>query len=35
MKAPEFLRFAVRSVDQRLPEKLNKLIEKTLKGIDA
>ena len=29
MKTPEFLRFAVRSVDQRLPEKLNKFIKKT------
>ena len=28
MKTPEFLRFAVRSVDQRLPEKLNKFIKK-------
>ncbi len=35
MKTPELLRFAVRSVDQRLPEKLNKIIEKTQKGIDA
>ena len=35
MKTPELLRFAVRSVDQRLPEKLNKFIEKTQKRIDA
>jgi len=35
MENPELLRFAVRSVDERLPDKLNEFIAKTERGINA
>jgi len=35
MENPELLRFAVRSVDERLPDKLNEFIEKAQGGINA
>ena len=35
MENPELLRFAVRSVDERLPDKLNGFIAKTQRGINA
>ena len=35
MENPELLRFAVRSVDERLPDKLNGFIAKNQRGINA